>query len=139
MKRKLSITILICSLISILTLLSACSVSATGSIKSITKPYIAQYECIEARLGTQDLLDKYEFIIITFLDAEEMELSFKQKDGEKKSYKGNYTVNPETREFSAEMGIFGHTFKESTKIEKGEFTITENILSMPLILKFKMK
>ena len=48
-------------------------------------------------------------------------------------------LDTRTREFSAEMGIFGHTFKENTKIEKGEFTITENILSMPLILKFKMK
>ena len=139
MKKKLSILLLIFSLLSILTTVSACSVAATGSIKSITKPYIAQYECVEARLGTQDLLEKYEFINITFLDAEEMELSFIPKDGEKKSYKGHYTVNPETREFSAEIGIFGHNFKESTKIEKGEFTVTQNILSMPLILKFKMK
>ncbi|MDE7329645.1 MAG: hypothetical protein K2N30_00910, partial [Clostridia bacterium] len=115
MKRKLSLLVLLCALVSVAATLSACSISASGSIKSITKPYIAQYECIEARLGTQNLLEKYEYIIITFLDSEEMEISFKPNDGEKKSFKGNYSVDPETREFSGEMGIFGYTFRERTK------------------------
>lgn len=139
MKRKLSLIILICALVAAITSLSACSVAATGSIKSITKPYIAQYECVEARLGTQDLLEKYEYINVTLLDAKEMEISFKAKDGEKNSFKGNYTVDAETMELSGEVGIFGYTLRERTKIQKGEFVITENVMSMPLIMKFKMK
>ena len=66
----------------ILILVPACSASTTangasGSLKAITKPYIGEYECVAARLGESDLLEKYEFIKITLLDDEKMEVSFK--------------------------------------------------------------
>ena len=137
MKRKLPLIAILITLM--LCLFPSCEIPASGSLKSLTKPYIAEYVCTEARLGEENLLDKYEFIKITLLDAKELEVSFKPKNGDKKAFKGNYSVNGETREFNGEIGIFGVTFKETTKIENGEFTITKNILSQPLILKFKMK
>lgn len=138
MKRNLK---LICLLITtaMLCLLSACNIDAQQSIKAITKPYIAEYECVEARFGENDILKEYEYISITLLDKSEMEIKYKPKDGEKRSFRGNYEVNPDTREMSGEIGILGFNFKQSVKIEKGEFTITQNILHMPLIMKFKMK
>ncbi len=108
MKRKLSLICAVCAvLILVLSSLTACSVPTDGSIKSITKPYIAEYECVEARLGNLDLLEKYDYITITLLEKSEMLVSFKPKNGEKKSFKGEYTVNPETREFTGTAGIFG--------------------------------
>lgn len=137
MKRKLFIICLICALVM---LLPACGFNEKNqSLKAITAPYIAVYECTEARLGNEDFLEKYDYIRITLLDKKELEVSFKTKNGERKSFKGEYSVDPQTREFSGEIGILGYTFRESTKIERGEFTITKNILSAPLVMKFKMK
>lgn len=127
----------------ILVLLPACSTSqasgTSGSLKSITKPYIGEYECVEAHLGETNLLEKYEFITISLLDNKKMEVSYKPKIGKKKTFEGAYEVNPDTREFTGEVGILGVRFKESTKIENGKFTLTKLIFAMPLIMNFKMK
>lgn len=143
MKKKFLFFTLIITLI--LILVPACSASTTangtsgGSLKAITKPYIGEYECVSARLGESDLLEKYEYIKITLIDDKKMEVSFKPKGGSKKSFEGAYEVNEETREFTGEVGIFGVKFKEATKIENGKFTITKLIFKTPLIMNFKMK
>lgn len=144
MKKRFLIFTVVLSLL--LMLLPACSAEQAnaagdkgGSLKSITKPYIGEYECSSARFGETDLLEKYDFITISLLDDTKMEVSFKPKGGKKKSFEGEYDVNAETREFTGEVGILGVKFKESTKIENGKFTITKLIFSMPLIMNFKMK
>ena len=140
MKKKILILTVVLSLL--LLLLPACSsmqASASGSLKSITKPYIGEYECVEARLGETDLLEKYEFITISLLDDKKMEVSYKPKNGNKKTFEGAYKVNEETREFTGEVGILGVKFNESTKIVNGKFTLKKLIFSMPLIMNFKMK
>ncbi|MCI8370374.1 MAG: hypothetical protein HFE41_04260 [Clostridia bacterium] len=136
MKRKFFVFAL---LFAFLLVLPACDMATGGSLKTLTKPYIATYECVEARLGQQDLLEKYEYINITLLNAKEFEISFKPNGGDKKSFKGEYTVNPETREFQGEIGVMGINFKEKTKIENGEFTLTRNFIHVTLFMKFKMK
>ncbi len=141
MKKKILVITVILSLL--LLLLPACSSmqasGTSGSLKSITKPYIGEYECIEARLGKTDLLEKYEFITISLLDDKKMEVSYKPKNGNKKTFEGAYKVNEETREFTGEVGILGVKFNESTKIMNGKFTLKKLIFSMPLIMNFKMK
>lgn len=136
MKKKLLVFSLLFAFILIL---PACDMAEGSSLKALTKPYIATYECVEAKLGQQDLLEKYDYITITLLDTKEFEVSFKPNDGEKKSFKGEYSVNSETREFEGEIGVLGFNFKEKTKIEKGEFVITRNFLHVSLYMKFKMK
>lgn len=135
MKKKLILISLI--FVMALTVLSACDIDANGSIKSITKPYITEYECVEGYLGGENLLDSYEFIKISLVDDKEMQVSFKPINGEKRSFKGFYEVNPETREISAEIGLFGVKFREKITINKGTFVITKNILTKTLLLKFK--
>lgn len=120
-----------------LILLPACDIKNAGPLKSITHPYIAQYECVEATLGEEDLLKKFDFIKITLLNKENMELCYKPKDGESKTIKSNYTFDYKTRKLTAEVGILGYTFKQSTVIEKGRFTISKPIGSKQLIMKFK--
>ena len=80
---------------------------ASGSVKSLTKPYIGEYECVEARLGETDLLEKYEFIKITLIDDKKMEIGFKPKNGSQRSFEGEYSVDSETREFTGEAGMLG--------------------------------
>ena len=135
MRRR--IILILAALALVLTLLPACSFDNSSSLKLITRPYIAQYECVEARLGEKDLLNEYDYIKIIFLDKQEMEILYKRKDGERKSEQGSYSVDPVTRELTGELGLLGFKFKEKAIIKNGQFTITKTIGKQELILKFK--
>lgn len=130
---------LLCLVALLLGLLPACEMTADGSIKSITKPYIAQYECVEARLGETDLLEQYEFISVTLLDNETLEVSYKPKEGQKQAFRTPYHFDPKTRELSGEAGILGHKLKEKVIIENGEFIINKTLGKQQLYLKFQLK
>ena len=137
MKRKFLIIVAILALS--LCILPACKTDiANGSIKSITQPYIAQYECKEARLGDKDFLQDYKYIKIILGNKDEMEIIYKPKDGEKSSLKGTYKIDPATRELEGEIGILGYSFKEKVKVEKGGFVISKIIGSKELYMKFQM-
>lgn len=139
MKRRLFIVIAIIALC--LCILPACETSTQSftksSIKTITKPYIAQYECVEARFGEDNLLEYYDYIKIVLLNKNNLEVLYKLKDGEKTSITGNYEIDPETREIEAEIGILGYEFKEKVKVEKGEFVISHIVMKKELYMKFK--
>lgn len=119
------------------TFLPACELKNAGPLKSLTRPYIAQYECTEATLGNEDLLDKFEYIKITLKNKEELELSYKPKDGEAKTLTSRYDFDSDTRTLTAEIGILGYTVKQSTVIENGKFTVTKPFGGKQLIMKFK--
>lgn len=138
MKRKILplLLILLCTLL----ILPACSgIDANASIKSITCPYIAQYECVEARYGDINFLKDYEFIRITLVDAEEMEFSFKPKGGEEKRAIGTYKIDPKTRELEGEIGILGYSYKEKVIVKKGQFSISKILGDKELFMKFETK
>ncbi len=102
-------------------------------------PYIAQYECTEARFGNEDLFEKFEFIEINLINQEKLELIYKLKNGDKKVIKAPYNLNKSTRELSAEIGILGHKFKQTAIVKNGKFTISKTIGKKQLVMKFKMK
>lgn len=135
MKKRLILFAIICTLL--LTFLSACDIKNAGSLKSITNPYIAQYECVEAKLGDEDLLKKFDYIKITLVNKENLELTYKPKDGEHKTIKSKYSFDVKSRILTAEIGLLGYTFKQSTVIEKGRFTLSKSIGSKQLVMKFK--
>ncbi len=138
MKRKLYI--LFSLLIPVLCLLAvpACEADAEGSVKELTKPYIAQYECVEAKLGDTDLLEEYDYIRIVLADSEKMQLVIQPKNGERQIIEGTYELDFDTRELTGEVGILGCRFKEKTTINRGEFTISKTLLSKQLFIKFKI-
>lgn len=137
MKRKISLlTVLFCA---VLLLFPACGIDMQASIKTITKPYIAEYECVEARLGNENLLEKYEYFYITLVNSEELEISFREKDGKRTLLKGTYTIDPKTRELTGETGVIGFKFKETVIVKNGEFVIEKNLGPFPLYMKFKVK
>lgn len=136
MKRKIT-AILILMCIAIL-LLPACNIDKDQSVKAVTAPYIAQYECTQARLGETDILEKYEYIRIIFLNKDELEVQIKRIDGEKQSAKGNYSIDPDTRELTGEIGILGFKFREKVIVKNGQFTISKNFGSKPLFVKFEI-
>lgn len=136
MKKKFYLlAVLFCAVL----LFPACGMDMKSSIKTITMPYIAEYECVEARLGSEDLLEKYEYFYITLLNKEELEISFKEKDGKRTLVKGTYTIDPKTRELTGETGVLGFRFKESVIVKNGEFVIEKNLGPFPLYMKFKVR
>lgn len=141
MKRNLTILIIILSLT--LTALTACgngvNIQTQSSIKTITRPYIAQYECTEARYGDINLLENYEYIKIIFLNNDDLEIVYKPNDGEKKFFDGKYTIDPQTRELEADLGILGYTFKEKVKVENGKIVISKLLGQKELFVKFEIK
>ena len=114
----------------------AFKVDMNSSVKSLTKPYITTYECTYARLGKQDLLEKYDYLKITFLNDKELEVSFKKNKGKKHAYTAPYTYDDKTGEIKAEIGILGFKFRQSTKIENGKFNISMPILGKQLSMVF---
>ncbi len=137
MKRKLILISIICALL--LVLLPACDAKNAGSLKTITRPYIAQYECTSATLGGDDVLKKFDYIEINLVNKKDMEIIYKPKDGDRKVIKTTYSLNTQTRELTAEVGIYGYKFKQTTKIQNGKFTISKAIGRKQLIMNFEMK
>ena len=135
MKRKLILIAVIFTLL--LTILPACDAQKAGSLKTITRPYIAQYECVSATYGDDNLLDKFDYIEVNLADKKELELIYKLKNGNRNVITTTYEFNPETRELSAEIGVFGYKFKQSTKIENGKFTVTKTIGKKLLVMNFE--
>jgi len=134
MKRKtipIFLTFIICSF-----LLCAFTFRADSSVRELTKPYINTYECTDARLGEEDLLEKFDYIKITILDDEELEVSFKKKEGKKKAYVCGYTYDENTKVLCAEIGILGFRFRQQTKIEHGKFSLCMPILGKTLFMNF---
>ncbi len=123
----------------VLSLVPACTDGADSSVKSLTKPYIAEYTCVEAKFGEADLLKEYDFIKITLVNDEKLEISFKPKNGEKKIVEGTYSVDDETREITGNVWIFGVEHREKIKIENGGFTVVKTLMNKPLIFKFEIK
>lgn len=141
MKRKFLTVIVILALC--LCVLPACKINtesfAKSSVKAITRPYIAQYECVEARFGEDNLIEYYDYIKVILLNKNKLEILYKLKDGDKKSIVGTYNVDTETREIDAEVGILGYKFKKKVKVENGEFIISHIIMKKELYMKFQTK
>lgn len=127
---------LLFSALAVLLILPSCKQMQNTSIKALTKPYIAQYECIEASYGGNDLLEKYDYIKINIADKRELQLIYKPKDGEKTVKSCNYSFDPDTRELTADISVLGYRFTEKTTIRNGKFTINKQIGRKNLIMKF---
>ncbi len=117
--------------------LASCGIDSAASLKDITKPYIARYECTQATLGDDDLLKDFDYIRITLLDESEMELSFKKKGEKAKAKTFGYTYDNETGSIIAEESILGVKFKEKTIIKDGAFTVSFPLGTRQLTLKFE--
>ena len=137
MKSVIRLFVLLC--IAPCILLCAFTFDSDSSLKELTLPYINTYECIRATLGGQDLLDDFEYLTITLEDSNSLEVSFKKKDGRRHSYSCNYTVDEQSGELRAELGIMGFRFRQKTKIENGSFTLCMTLLNRPLVMAFKAK
>lgn len=117
--------------------LSACEIDVQSSLKELSDPYIATYECVRADYGGQDMLEKYDYIRITLTDKETMLLSYKEKGGKAHSRECGYSYDEKTGELTAEIGLLGVSRRESVVVENGQFTLSMPIAGTQLIMQFK--
>ncbi len=137
MRKKLRI--IIPALCMLACLLCACDAQSAGSVKSLTRPYINRYECICARYGEYDLLEKFDYITITLLDESRLEVKFGIKNGDEKSRACDYTYDAATGELGADFGILGADCMEKAVIKNGRFSVSRQIGSKLLVLVFEVK
>ena len=135
MKKKLFAALIVFSVLCLS--LCAFTFDMNSSVKSLTKPYITTYECTMARHGETNLLEKYEYFKITFLDSKELEVSYKRKGGKRHAHVCAYKFDDKTGVLNAEVGILGFKFKQETKIENGKFTVSMPFFGKPLVLLFQ--
>ena len=95
MKRKFTFIAVIITLI--LTLLPACDARETGSLKALTKPYIAHYECYEGSFGGEDLMEKFDYVEIILQDKENLLLSSSRTAKNKRSKANTSSTTKRTR------------------------------------------
>lgn len=136
-RRFAAIITIICAAILCAVLPCACRIEANSSLKELTHPYITRYECISATYGGEDILDGFEYIRISLLDSNKLELAFKPKNGKARSVKSNYTFDENTQELCTEIGALGVKVKERVIVENGKFTVSFPLRGKQLILNFK--
>ena len=136
MKRKFFAAAILL-LLTFAVVLPSCQAREAGSVKALTKPYIAQYECTDCYLGSENLLEKYDYIRIVLGEKNSLQILVKPKNEEKQIYKGKYEFDFDTRVLSADIAVFGFAFKPKTTVENGKFTVTKQIGKKQLIIKFK--
>ena len=136
-RRFTAFIIIVCAAALCLMIPCACRIEADSSLKELTHPYITRYECTSATYGGDDILGSFDYIRITLLDDEVLELAFKPKDGKARVYKSSYTFDENTHELCSEIGALGVKVKEKVIVENGKFTISFPLRGKQLILKFE--
>ncbi len=111
--------------------------SSDKSLKNIAKLHLGVYECVEATLGSKDLLPAFSFLRLEFIDAENFLLHYQEKVGERKKVEGKYA-------YDSARGLLMLT--DTERGIKGQFPLNEGklILSMPLcgkqlVMQFQQK
>jgi hypothetical protein len=132
LKIKSSLLVGLCALCTIF------PTAKNSTLPQITRPYLGDYECKLATLGSQDLLENFSFISLELKPNNTFVLSYKEKDGEKKEETGKYSYDHEKQELSIELGKNG-LIKRKFPLKNGELMVDFRIGTKLLVLKFEQK
>ena len=117
-------------------LLFSVSSIKTGELTDITKPYLGIYECTQANLNEENLLERFDDLKLELKDKGEYLLYYKEKGGKRKKMKGKYHYDKDKetvilqlpytriihREFPLEKGILVVSVPYGGKTLRLEFT-----------------
>ena len=108
-----------------------------STLDDIAKPYLGEYECISAQLGSRDCLKRFSYVRLELKDEENFTLYYQEKGEKKKQVDGKYA-------YDSEKGILSLT--EKSGLLKREFPLNDGVLtvSLPigdkvLVLQFEQK
>lgn len=120
-----------------LLILTACFSNVKDkSLLDVTKPYLGEYGCKEAKLGNKDYLCKFEYVDLELKENKTFVLRYKTEDGKEESVKGEYRYDEEKQKLYM-TGKGG--FKREFPLKNGELYITLPIGKETLRIIFSKK
>ena len=108
-----------------------------SKLDDISKPYLGEYECKRAQLGSVDYLKRFQYLRLVLKDEENFTLYYQEKGEQKREVSGKYTYDREKKTLTLKGGE-GCIFRECT-LDKGLFTLNFPIAGKILVLEFEHK
>ena len=106
-----------------------------STLDDIVKPYLGEYECRSAQLGTMDYLEKFSYIRLELKENGTFLLHFKEKKGSKKKREGKYFYDKE----KGVVKLVGKGIEREISLNDGLLTISMPIGKKNLVLQFEQK
>lgn len=107
-------------------------------LTDISKPYLGEYECISATLGSKDLIKDFSFIRLELKGEETFCLRYRDKNGRRGEEQGYYRYD----EGKGEITLFlqaREDLKRSCSLKNGELCLQVPIGKQILVMKFQQK
>ena len=108
-----------------------------SKLDDISKPYLGEYECKKAQLGSVDYLKRFNYVRIELKDEENFTLYYQEKGEKKKEVSGKYAYDRERKTLTLK-GEEGGILRECT-LSEGLFTVSFPIAGKILVLEFEQK
>ena len=117
---------MICALI-----FAGCDISEMSSLKDISRPYAGEYKCRKLQLGSEDVLEQFEYVKLNLAYGGAFILYWRDLNGGENAYEGEYKLSVEnsTVTLSSEAGG-----KDVTYV----FPYTEGKVTMELLFNEKL-
>jgi len=124
-------------ILTVLMSLTACFANVKdSSLCDISKPYLGEYECKRAQLGSFDCLRQFSFIRLELKDEENFTLYYQEKGEKKKEQSGKYR-------YDKERGVILLTdekgYCREFPLSDGKLTVSIPVGGKQLILQFEQK
>lgn len=132
LKVKSSILVGLCSLCMALPL------AKKSTLPEIARPYLGEYECILATLGSEEILSSYDYIKLELKPNGSFVLSYQMENGEKGEESGEYSYDENKQELRVRLGKNG-IIKRNFPLQNGEIVAQVRIGLKMLTLKFEQK
>lgn len=110
----------------------------SGSITDIAKPYLGEYRCEMATLGSKDCLENFKDVVLELKDESKYELRYQLKNGYKGAEEGEYTYDKEKQTLTLTLGKAGQ-WKREVPLKGGKIYISVPLGNTLLYLRFIQK
>lgn len=108
-----------------------------SALDDMSKPYLGEYECKRAQLGSMDCLKRFNYVRLELKDEENFTLYYQEKGEQKRQVNGRYAYDKERKTLILK-GEEGEIFRECT-LEEGVFIVSIPIAGKILLLEFEQK
>lgn len=85
-----------------------------GELKSITRPYLGEYECTRALLGDRDYLEDFDYVRLELRSKDEYVLRYRKKGKKEGQTDGKYRYEEGTDKLILELDERGLVTKEGS-------------------------
>ncbi len=107
------------------------------SIKHIAKPYLGEYECKQATLGSDDCLDNVKTFELELLDDGKFRILYQEEGGKRQEFTGKYVYDDKKKTITF-VGANGR-FKREFPLRKGVLTVSLPMQGKLLVVQFQHK